>query len=63
MREWWKNKDYLGVEGEYIVDENTTQEQLISLIKSSWPVSGAKIIISKPSIGLAADFCLPLLIN
>ena len=33
MKEWWKDKDYLGVEDEHIVDENMTQEDIVSLIK------------------------------
>lgn len=34
MAEWWKDKDYLGVEGEKMIDENMTQEQIVNLIKS-----------------------------
>ena len=34
MKEWWKDKDYLGIEGERMIDENMTQAQIVSLIKS-----------------------------
>lgn len=33
MKEWWKDKDYLGIEGECIIDENMTQEQIVHSIK------------------------------
>lgn len=32
MKEWWKDKDYLGIEGECIIDENMTQEQIVHSI-------------------------------
>ena len=33
MKEWWKDKDYFGIEGECIIDENMTQEQIVHSIK------------------------------
>jgi adenylate kinase family enzyme len=32
MREWWKEKDYLGVPGERIIDHSMSQEQILSMI-------------------------------
>lgn len=33
MKKWWKDKDYLGVENECIIEENMTQEQIVDSIK------------------------------
>lgn len=35
MAEWWKDKDYLGIEGEHIINENMTKDQIVSLMKSA----------------------------
>lgn len=35
MKEWWKDKDYLGTEGECMIDESMTQEYIVNLVKSS----------------------------
>lgn len=32
MSEWWREKDYLGVEGEKILDENLSEDDIVSLI-------------------------------
>lgn len=32
MREWWKDKDYLGVEGEKILGEDLSEDELVRLI-------------------------------
>lgn len=34
MREWWKDKDCLGITGEHTIDESMTHENIIDLIKS-----------------------------
>ena len=34
MREWWKEKDYLGVENERILSENLSEDELVELILS-----------------------------
>ena len=32
MREWWKDKDYLGVEGETILSSDLSEDELVSAI-------------------------------
>lgn len=32
MREWWREKDYLGVEGEVILDEHLSEDELVERI-------------------------------
>ena len=34
MREWWKEKDYLGVENERILGENLSEDELVEVILS-----------------------------
>lgn len=33
MRKWWKDKDTLGTEGERVIGEDMTQEEIVCLIK------------------------------
>jgi adenylate kinase family enzyme len=33
MRNWWKEKDYLGLEGEHIIDASMTREEIVNYIK------------------------------
>ena len=35
MKEWWKDRDYLRVQGERMINENITQEHIVNLIKGS----------------------------
>ena len=35
MKEWWKDRDYLRVQGEKMINENMTQEHIVNLIKGS----------------------------
>ncbi|MFS8118980.1 MAG: kinase [Microcoleus sp.] len=35
MKEWWKDKDYLGLESEHVINEGMTQEYIINFIKGS----------------------------
>lgn len=44
MREWWREKDYLGVEGEMILGETLSEDELVAsvlddLLKDSRPTS------------------------
>ncbi len=35
MKEWWKDKDFLGVDDERVIDETMTQERIVRSIISS----------------------------
>lgn len=48
MREWWKEKDYLGVEGKKIFDETLSEDELVMSVlddisKGARLKSGVKI--------------------